>query len=214
MKKYATSVMLMLMAIIFLNVSPAFSQNFEGKVTYNITVKGNIGDLSAEQITTMMGDKMEYYIKGGNYKNAMSGKIMQWQIYVNKDNKLYEKHNNSDTILWTDCTTNQDSIINIELNKNAGQILGYICDEIVVTTMAGVQKYYFNAKLGIDTSLFERHKYNSWDEYVKLAKAVPLKFYLAGNGITFECTATKIQPMKLDDKVFQLPADAVYSEKN
>jgi len=45
----------------------------------------------------MMGSTQEYLIKGGDYKSIANGTLVQWQLFINKDNKLYNKMSNSET---------------------------------------------------------------------------------------------------------------------
>ena len=186
-----------------------FAQSFEGKITYQNSFKSKLPNLKDEQLNSMMGTKQDYYIKGGNYKSATNGTLSQWQIYINKDNKIYSKMSNSETILWTDGSVNDDTILNVKLNKGATEILGYKCDELILTCKSGVQKYYFNSKLGVDTKLYVNHKYGNWYDYLKQANAVPLKMIFANQQFTMESVATEVKPMKLDDKEFQLPENVV-----
>ena len=186
-----------------------FAQSFEGKITYQNSFKSKLSNLKDEQLNSMMGTKQDYYIKRGNYKSATNGTLSQWQIYINKDNKIYSKMSNSETILWTDGSVNDDTILNVKLNKGATEILGYKCDELILTCKSGVQKYYFNSKLGVDTKLYVNHKYGNWYDYLKQANAVPLKMIFANQQFTMESVATEVKPMKLDDKEFQLPENVV-----
>jgi hypothetical protein len=185
-----------------------FGQNFEGKITYHNTIKSKAPNVSDEQLSAMLGTTQEYYLKGGNYKSVTNGTAIMWQIYVNHDNKLYNKYAISETILWNDCSVNSDSVISIKLNKGVIEILGYKCDELILTCKSGVQKYYFNSKLGIDPKLYTDHKYSNWYDYLKQASAVPLKCMIDNGQMSYESIATEIKQMKLDDKEFQLPAGA------
>jgi hypothetical protein len=195
-------------ALIFFTVATVFSQNFEGKITYQNTYKGKTLPITDEKLSSMMGTIGEYYIKGGNYKSVLNGTFLLWYIYINKDNKFYSKFSNSDTILWNDGGINDDSVISFKLNKHVEEILGYMCDELILTCKSGIQKYYFTSKLGIDAKLYKNHKYENWYEYLKLTNAIPLKMIIEKAQFSMEITATEIKPMKLDNKEFQLPENA------
>lgn len=195
-------------ALTILTVSTVFGQSFEGKITYQNSFKSKLPNMKDEQFNSMMGTKQEYYIKGGNYKSVTNGTFSQWQLYINTDNKLYNKVSNSETILWNDGSVNDDSIISSKVNKDVIEILGYKCDELVLTCKTGTQKYYFNSKLGVDTKLFADHKYGNWYDYLKQANALPLKMIIDNQQFTMESVSTEVKPMKLDDKEFQLPANA------
>ena len=120
----------------------SFGQSFEGKVVYKNTYKSKMPNVADEQFTTMMGSTQEYFIKNGDYKSVGNGSFFQWQLYVNNDNKLYSKMANSETLLWNDGATNSDEILKAEVNKNVIELLGYKCDELVLTCKSGTQKYY------------------------------------------------------------------------
>ena len=96
----------------------SFGQTFEGKIVYTNNYKSKIPNITDEQFSTMMGSTQEYFIKNGDYKSIANGSVFQWQQYVNKDNKVYSKMANSDTLLWNDGTTNSDEIITAKVNKN------------------------------------------------------------------------------------------------
>ena len=202
MKKILAAVCIMLTAI------AGFGQYFEGKITYQNSYKSKSPQVSDKQLGSMVGTVQEYYIKGGDYKSVMNGNIVEWQLYVNRDNKLYNKMANSETLYWVDGDSKYDSVVSIKLNKNAVEILGYKCDELIVTCRTGSQRYYFSSKLKLDAKLFANHKYGNWCDYVKAANAVPLKMIIDSPQVTMESVATEVKPMKLEDTEFQLPADA------
>jgi hypothetical protein len=186
----------------------SLGQTFEGKVIYQNTYKSKIPNVTDALLTAMMGTSQEFNFKGGNYRSVSNGTFLQWQLYVQKDNKLYTKFSNSPSVLWNDGAVNPDSILNAVLNKEVVDILGYKCDELIFTCKSGVQKYYFNSKLQIDPKLFENHKFGNWYQYLLQSKAVPLKMLIDNVQFSVVSLATNIQPQKIDDQFFTLPADA------
>jgi len=164
--------------------------------------------LSDEQFLAMMGSRGEYYIKDGNYKIVANGSMFQWQLYTNETNKLYIKVANSETILWNDGLQNPDSVLKAETKKEVIEILGYLCDELVLTCRSGVQKYYFNSKLPADSKLFVNHKLGNWYEFLTVSGALPLKSVIETSQFVMETVAIEIKPMRLEKKFFELPADA------
>ena len=123
----------------------------------------------------MMGTSQEYNFKGGNYDPFQTEHFCNGNSMSNKDNKLYTKFSNSPSILWNDGAVNPDSVLKTELNKEVVDILGYKCDELILTCKSGVQKYYFNSKLKIDPKLFENHKFGNWYQYLSTIKSSTLK---------------------------------------
>lgn len=189
-------------------ISISYGQDFEGKVVYKNDYKSKIANVTNEQFSSMMGTTQEYFIKGGNYKSITNGTFAQWQIYINTDNKLYNKISNSPTILWNDGAVNPDEVVKAEVNKEVIDILGYNCDELILTCKSGVQKYYFNSKLKVNPTLFEKHKFGNWNEVISRTNSLPLKMIIDSTQFTLECMVTEIIPLKLDDKMFELPVDS------
>jgi hypothetical protein len=186
----------------------AIAQPFEGKIIYENKYKSKLPNVTDEQLTAMMGGKQDYFIKSGNYKITTTGSYFQWQIYVNKDNKLYNKLANSESIYWIDAASNPDAVIKAEIKKAATEILGYTCDEITLTCKSGVQKYYYSPKLKADAKLFTNFKYQNFYEYISRTQALPLKMTIQTPQFSLESVATEVKPTTLDAKLFTIPADA------
>lgn len=197
-----------LLGILLTTVTLTFGQNFEGKVIYKNQYKSKIANVTNEQFTSMMGTTQEYLIKEGNYKSLTNGTFFQWQLYINNDNRLYNKMTNSPTILWNDGGISADEVVKTEINKGVIEILGQMCDELILTCKSGIQKYYFSNKLRVDPKLFEKHKFGNWNEVMTKTNSLPLKMIIDSPQFTLECLAIEIVPMKLDDKTFTLPVDS------
>ncbi len=191
---------------VFTAMSMSIAQSFEGKILYSNTYKSKIPNVNDQQLTDMMGAKQEYLMKGGDYKSISDGSMIQWQLYINKDNKLYNKMAASPAALWNDCAENPDEVLKSELNKGVVEILGYKCDELVLTCKTGIQKYYFSSKLPLDGKLYEKHKFGNWAAYLAKANAVPLKIVVDNEQFSIESIATAVKPMAIDAKEFELPA--------
>ena len=202
-------------AIIFIVLisRTVFGQTFEGKILYANSYKSKNPKMTDQQWTSMLGSIQEYLIKGGDYKSVANGTLVQWQLYINKDNKLYNKMSNSETVFWNEASVQGDEVLKVEVNKGVTEILGYICDEVVLTCKSGVQKYYFNSKLSVDTKLFINHKFGNWFDYLSKSNSLPLQSIMETAQFTIECIATEVKPMKLDTKTFELPA-GIKTEKS
>ena len=185
-----------------------FGQDFEGKIIYTNSFKSKNQKVTDQQWNSMMGNVSEYYIKSGNYKSITNGRILEWQLYNSKGNKLYNKMSSSPTIFWNDGSINSDSVLKAEVNPSVMEILGYKCDELILTCKSGVQKYYFHSAIAANPSLFVEHKYGNWFDYLSRAKALPLKAIIENEQFIMETIATEVKPMNLDSKLFELPSDA------
>ena len=187
----------------------AFSQVFEGKITYHNTYKSKLANISDQQFTQMLGDVREYAIKNGDYRTSGNGTMLQWQVYINKENKLYTKTAMSQAIFWNDGAQNPDEVYKSEINKGVIAILGHTCDELILHCKSGVQRYYFSEKLKVDPKWFENHKFANLYEFTSKTGALPLKVIFETTQFTLESTATAIDPMTLDPSLFTLPPDAL-----
>jgi len=140
----------LILLITTLTTFASIGQPFEGKIIYTNSYKSKMPNVTDGQFTSMMGATQEYFIKNGNYKSLANGTFLQSQYYVSSENKLYTKMANSEAFLWNDGATNPDEVLKSEVNKGVTEILGYKCDELVLTCKSGIQKYYFNSKLSVD----------------------------------------------------------------
>jgi len=193
--------------IFLIFTTTALHAQFEGEIVYKNKYQSKIPAVSDEQLTSMLGTETRYNIKGGNYKTICNGSFLQWQLYVNKDNKLYNKFAMSESLLWNDCNANADELVKTEIRRSVLTILGYDCDEIILTGKKLTQKHYFNSKLKIDAKAFSKCKLYSFDKYTELTHAIPLKSIVELDQFTLESEAVEVKAMKLDNKFFELPAD-------
>lgn len=188
----------------FLNVL-VFGQTFEGKIVYKNTYTSKTPNVSSAYWEKIMGTEQVYFIKKGNYKSEMNGSAIMWQLYIQRENKLYNKIANLDGILWNDCAENSDEVLKVELNKGVTEVLGYKCDELILTCKSGIQKYYFNKKIGADVQLFINHKYGNWYDFLSKSNALPLKIIVHNDKFSLESVAIELKKMSLEDTIFDLP---------
>jgi hypothetical protein len=198
---------------LFLSTISAISQSFEGKITYTNTFKTKNTKITDQQWTAMLGSSQEYFIKDGDYKSITNGTFVQWQQYRNAENRLYIKMANTETLLWNEGSIQGDEVLKVEVNKKVTEILGYKCDEVILTCKSGIQKYYFNSKLSVNAKLFANHKFGNWFDYLSKSNALPLKSIIDTAQFTMESIATEVKPTKLNPKMFELPA-GVKTEKS
>lgn len=196
-----------LFILLLFAAAASVAQSFEGIVKYQNTYKSKMPTLADEQFSAMMGTSMEYVIKGSDYKTITNGNYLLWQLYISKDNKIYNKIAGSPAILWNDVTINNDEVLKAETHKNAIEVLGYKCDELILTCKSGIQKYYYNPDLKLDAKLYENFKYQNWYEYLSRTNAVPLKMIIDNAQFYLESVATDVQKKSIDASLFTLPQD-------
>ncbi|WP_310560720.1 hypothetical protein [Flavobacterium sp.] len=200
-------------AINIFTISISFGQNFEGKIIYSNTCTSNIPNITSASLSSLIGSKQEYIIKDNNYKSISNGTLFEWQLYINISSKLYIKATSSETIFCSDDKKQDDEIISVKLNKNTTKVLDYNCDELVIKYNTKVQKYYFDSEIKVDSKLFENHKFIDWYGNLLKANLLPLKIITESFGFTNETIATKIIPLKIEDKTFELPKGIKIEEK-
>ena len=193
-----------MIAFIFASVS-AFSQAFEGGILYMNSVKSKNKKITDAQYTQMFGSQIEYFIKQGNYKYLSNGTIAQCQLYNNKENKVYTKLANSETVYWNDAAVDSEVILKSEVKKHSTVILKYLCDELILTCKSGVRKYYYTPQFVVNPVLFANHKYGNVYEVYKTSKSIILKTIIETPDCVMETVATQIKKKVLDNKVFYLP---------
>lgn len=182
-----------------------FGQDFQGEIIYQNSYKSKNPTITDDRLTSLMGSTEEYFIKGGAYKSVLNGKLLEWQLYVPAENKLYTKMSNNASPISNDAAINDDSVISFVVNKDVINILGYTCDELILNSKSGTEKYYFSSKLPIDPNNYVNHKLGNWYTYVTMAKAVPLKIEVENPQFSVVYIATEVKPLKLEDALFHLP---------
>ncbi|HZY79807.1 MAG TPA: hypothetical protein VFE50_09805 [Cyclobacteriaceae bacterium] len=132
----------------------------------------------AAQYASMLGDYMDCYIKGGSYKSSGNGKYLQYQVYVKSENKIYSKMAPSDTLYWTDASVDVDPVTDISVSKKSEEVLGLMCDKIVMKTKSA---------------------------FAEGAKALPLRTVIETPQFTMTSIATEVKAENLKDSDFNLP---------
>jgi hypothetical protein len=62
----------------------ATAQSFEGEITYSNTFTSKVQGLSNERLASYIGNKQEYFIKGGYYKSVMNGLAVTEQLMTRR----------------------------------------------------------------------------------------------------------------------------------
>ena len=182
-----------------------FAQSFEGEITYKNSYHSKVQTFSDEQWRSIVGMQEEYYIKGGNYKSVMSGSVVASYLYHSKENKLYTEFREGGIMYWNDAAINTDSVLSFEVKKNAVRILNYDCDELILHCKKGTHTYDYAPQLAADPSLFINHKFGNWYDYLKIAKALPLRMVIEQDQVIITSEATSVKQMRLSDDFFALP---------
>jgi hypothetical protein len=193
----------------------AQGQLFEGKIVYNDYYESKTPTVSNKEWDEILGSKHEFYIKNGDYKvfyNGSTSRALRWSLYINEDNKIYGKKANTDTILWSDASLKSEILLDVILNKEVTEILGYKCDEIILITKNGSAKYYFNKKFSVDPKYFVNHKFGHWYDFISRSNSMILKSIIENGAFISYSEATEIKEMSMEDEFFKLPPNSKTKE--
>lgn len=183
-----------------------YAQSFEGEIVYQNTYRSKAAGFSDQQVQSMLGTQEQYYLRGGDYRIVMNGSVISSYYYLSKENKIYTEFQDGDRMYWNDAAVNNDSVLSFEVKKNAIKLLTYDCDELILHTRKGTQIYDYSSQLRIDPALFVNHKFGNWYDFLKVAKAVPLRMVVEQDQVIIISEVVTVKPVKLNDNLFVLPA--------
>lgn len=183
----------------------SFGQSFEGEIVYQTSFKSKIPDITAKEFSAVMSVGKNFFIKDGDFKYETEGTHELWELYINADNKIYHKYSNSEKLTWNDASIDREDVLSTEFHRDAAEILGYKCDEIILNCNIGIHKYYFSSKLHIDGKLYTNCLIGNWYAYLSEANAIPLKIVFDNEQVSMETIAIEVKPMILDKSMFCLP---------
>ncbi|MBV8391099.1 MAG: hypothetical protein JO080_14940 [Mucilaginibacter sp.] len=196
---------ILLILLQFLTTVTFAQKSFEGEVVYSVSVRSNTPKITSEKLSSMIGTKQVYYMKGANYKSVLNGNVSQWEIYIDKNKKIYNKIASNDSALWHDVTINHDTIYKVNLKKNDTTIMGYRCDKLTFNCNSGVQIYYFNSQFSVNPRLYLNHQEGNWYAFLEMSRSIALKEIMQRKYFTFTITAISVVRKPINDKLFELP---------
>ena len=198
---------LLLFSALCIGILSLKAQDFQGKISYVCSYYSKVKGINDMQWANMLGNRLMYYYKNGNYKTTTNGSMVEWQLYVNKENRIYNKIGNSDTVYYEDASiikNLQDTIVQVILKKKAVSILGYMCDEVTACTSTGEHKYYYSSRFRVNPKLFKKHNVGNMAALTKVMKSLPLKMIIDTPEFVLESFAIDVKPLPLSDSVFTL----------
>ena len=197
--------MRLLICLFFVFATTAtFAQNFEGKIVYENSYKSKIPAVTDEQFVAMLGNKQDYYIKGNNYKSVTNGQFVKSQLYRGAENKSYTLTAKSDTLYWQDFSENKTPATRFEILKGKDTVMGLPCDVLIIYSAEGKVSYSYNAKYGVDASLYKQHAFSNWYYAISKMNALPLRTVYEDAQFVLTSTAVSADVEKLNGSVFEI----------
>jgi hypothetical protein len=212
------------LAIMLFTTGIVYAQSFEGTLTY-------LADLEVSESLSKMGvtkqrlidkmkkegtwsDTVKIVYKEGNYYTLVGKKPKSWTIYKAETNKIYTMQDGdaSDICTVTDASIDLEATMTgkmptVQKLDTSVVIDGVNCTIVRVKWKSGNYDYYYNAtKLGVTPTVFAKHVYDGWAEFLKISNALPLKIVKTTKGmmsVTLTLVSSKTE--KIDHKLFTIP---------
>jgi len=182
----------------------AQAQYFEGKVIYRNIVTSKTPGLTDSALTALIGNEEIYYIKGGFYESLTNGAGFSMQLYDHRNNRMYFKKQEVDTVYWLDAGKSSEKPVNYDIREDAETVLGKRCDALLVETETGTTVFYYSRRYKLDAAMFQKHLYGGWAFYVSKAGCLPLKTVIDNEKFHLESTATEVLELELKPGFFDI----------
>ncbi len=208
-----------------------YGQSFEGTLTYKTDIEAaeklvKMGMTTEKLIASMKqdgtySDTIKICYKKGNYYTLQNSKPKSWTIYKADSGKIYTMQDGESKDICTvlDATIDMESkmtgtmptVMKLDttfLNNNLP------CFIVRVKWKSGTYDYYYDStKLIVNPSLFEKHTYDGWAEFLKISKSLPFKIVKTTKGImSISMTLVSTKNEAINDKLFSIPS--LVADKN
>ena len=189
---------------IFILQTQAQQKDFEGKIEYRVEVQSRIGSISDQEIRNVLFEdiKSVNWIRQGNYR-VHSGKMDTW--YINKDQKVYFKFKDSDTLYFRDYADDTSTVISVEKTKMNKTIGEYDCSQINIETNEEKKQYYYAKELYNNPAYDKNNRIGRMDVYSGETSSIWLSAVSVTQMYILSYLATKVEPGIVADSLFKLP---------
>lgn len=218
-----------LLIMILLINQDLYSQNFEGKIVYEVHYefqdefkkKYNVTD---EQIIAQLKKDGEFsteltmYVKDGNYLKLENSDRRTRRLYNHKKNKVYVLKKGINEVV---CIKAKKAAVFPRLENLFGETEVFKVDstktvnstkcELVKVERAGwkaEEHYWYNTEtLEANPDHFEKHQFNYFDQVIGITNAFPVEYSeVKSRMLTVRYTMKSIDVEPIDSLLFELPA--------
>jgi hypothetical protein len=180
-------------------------KEFEGKITYEISVVSKTNAISTQDLQKLYGTRMTKYFKDGNFKMSYNGKDIKTIYFIKNENKEFDYRDGIDTLFVTPYNDENRKLINSKFDKSEKIILNRKC-KLLIHELENTKNYYwYDPSLYINPENYKDSKFSFTDVYFEQTKAPWLKYKYDGENIIINYTAILISEEKLNDNIFYLP---------
>ena len=180
-------------------------KEFEGKITYEISVISKTNEITTEELQKIYGTKMTKYFKGGNFKMEYNGEDIQEIYYLQKENSEFDIRKGIDSLFVTSYETENRKLQKSIFEKSEIIILNKKCNLLIHETENIKNFYWYNHSLFINPENYKESKFGFTNIYYEQTSSAWLKFKFQGENIEINYTAISIEEEKVDNSKFNLP---------
>lgn len=182
-------------------------KNFEGVITYTISVTSNRPTPYLDSMKADLGDTMKIYFKGDKYRLVYLGPELELvTIYKNATGKQYAFGNKNDTLYIDDATAAYPGLESYRYLDDTLIITGKKCKsfEIVLSDGHTLIRYY-SPELYIDPRMYNNHNFMYTNLLYSKCKSPYLKSISIGKVFNIVYEAVRIEEKSLPDSLFEYP---------
>jgi hypothetical protein len=207
-----------LIIILFITCTPFFvtgQKYFEGTIEYAYEVKLKSKKVDLSRLQKALGKGCTLYFKEGNFRHDYDGGVLEFDVYNNRENKLYTKKRGNDTIYWYDCSKKGKSIKDLKVSEEKIEVLQMLCAQLTIQySDHNVVEYYNSDSIRVDPAWFAKFKRDDQFKIDGIEKSIFLRSERDYPAFTIISTATRIIKQTLHPNVFEISINAIVLKKD
>lgn len=182
----------------------AQQKSFEGYVVYLTEVKSKSEIISDHAMKNLLalGNQSTVFFKQGNYKQIF-GPVTSY--YITKDQKVYNKFTNIDTLYYIDYSSDTSVIKKISRSNEKRYIAGFDCKSLTIESNEATHKYFYAPSLYLDPEYDKNNAMDKYNVYIKETSSVYLGYSLETETYLVSGTGIRVNQAPVADSVFELP---------
>ncbi|HEX6171525.1 MAG TPA: hypothetical protein VFZ33_17690 [Chitinophagaceae bacterium] len=191
-----------------------FSQSFEGKIVYRLSIESSDPKkISQEQIEMMFKDAdtlCVLYIKGDHYKfvtlDLATSNVKAVNQYDPVSNKIYDYRPSDQQHLVRETENSTIKYKTRKVKIDNISILGQKCHSVTIDYGSHSTKIYVSDKFKVNRETI-RNNAPSFLQYIRECESIPLKIIMTGGGAVHNLVLEAIDILEepIDSNVFDLP---------
>lgn len=176
------------------------NEYFSGKIIYSIKYENLPAEAKAYE--SMMPNKSIYYFSNSKSRIETEPKSMLSNITITdydakKMRILMEVMGNKMQVVGDDDLKNTEETPEFNSTNETKKIAGYDCKKVIMKTEETTITLWVSDKINV---------YNKEGQY-KGMEGYPLEFSVSQQGMSIIYTASKVEPGKVEAKLFEIPKD-------